>query len=319
MHWIAWKKICIPMEKGGLGFRDLKNFNLALLAKQLWRLIQYPSSLLARVLKGRYFRNTNPITVEKASSPSYVWRSMMAARPLLKSGLRKSIGSGYNTRVWDEPWIPGVPARPPCGVRPIQNPNLLVHELIDRHTKTWKSDSLRALFDPEDIPLICSIKISRFFKVDSYCWSHTKSGAYSVKTGYVEACRLEEELEPQIVSEPSTTGLLRKVWSVKTVRKIKHFMWQAISNFVPVRSRLIERHCSSDRTCPRCGYEDETTKHMLFECPSARQTWALAMLPTTTPGVFPSSSLLSNFDFLLNKWQNQDSSPEDLARYPWIL
>ena len=94
LHWIAWKKICIPMEKGGLGFRDLKNFNLALLAKQLWRLIQYPSSLLARVLKGRYFRNTNPITVEKASSPSYVWRSMMAGRPLLKSGLRKSIGSG---------------------------------------------------------------------------------------------------------------------------------------------------------------------------------------------------------------------------------
>lgn len=52
LHWIAWKDICIPLDKGGLGFRDFRNFNLALLAKQLWRLIQYPSSLLVRVLKG---------------------------------------------------------------------------------------------------------------------------------------------------------------------------------------------------------------------------------------------------------------------------
>ncbi|XP_013589564.1 PREDICTED: uncharacterized mitochondrial protein AtMg00310-like [Brassica oleracea var. oleracea] len=99
LHWIAWDKICVPKTEGGLGFRDLKSFDLTLLAKQMWRLVQHPSSLLAKVLKGRYFRNSNPIDVEKASNHSYVWRSLMAAKPLLKSGLRKSIGSGYNTRV----------------------------------------------------------------------------------------------------------------------------------------------------------------------------------------------------------------------------
>lgn len=24
LHWVAWKKICVPVDKGGLGFRDLK-------------------------------------------------------------------------------------------------------------------------------------------------------------------------------------------------------------------------------------------------------------------------------------------------------
>ncbi|CAA7050320.1 unnamed protein product, partial [Microthlaspi erraticum] len=106
LHWIAWDKICIPIEKGGLGFRDLQLFNLALLAKQLWRLLYYPSSLLARILKSRYYRNTSPLEVEKSNAPSFRWRSIMAAKDLLQKGLRRTIGTGETTLVWRDQWIP---------------------------------------------------------------------------------------------------------------------------------------------------------------------------------------------------------------------
>ena len=89
----------MPIDKGGLGFRDFNDFNLAILAKQLWKLLKYPNSLLARVMKSRYYRHTNPMNVDKASNPLYGWKIILAEKQVLQQRLRKRIGNGYDTKV----------------------------------------------------------------------------------------------------------------------------------------------------------------------------------------------------------------------------
>ena len=55
MHWMACWKICVSKNHGGLGFRDIHCFNLAMVAKQAWRHLENPDSLCATTLRVKYF------------------------------------------------------------------------------------------------------------------------------------------------------------------------------------------------------------------------------------------------------------------------
>ena len=69
--WINRKKLCTQKKDKGMGFRDLHTFNLAMLSKQPWRLIQDTHSMFYKVYKARYFPNCSFITAAIESNPSF--------------------------------------------------------------------------------------------------------------------------------------------------------------------------------------------------------------------------------------------------------
>lgn len=53
IRWCASNHTCRSKEERSMGFRSMSKFNISLLAKQGWRLINILDSLLSRVLKAK--------------------------------------------------------------------------------------------------------------------------------------------------------------------------------------------------------------------------------------------------------------------------
>ncbi|KAK5826341.1 hypothetical protein PVK06_021259 [Gossypium arboreum] len=74
---------------------------------QGWRLITYPNSLVARVLKAKYYPNTDFNNAQLGNIPSLTWKSVWAAKGLLNNGLCWRVGKGDGISIWEDCWIPG--------------------------------------------------------------------------------------------------------------------------------------------------------------------------------------------------------------------
>ncbi|XP_057453501.1 uncharacterized mitochondrial protein AtMg00310-like [Lotus japonicus] len=104
---MRWSNLYKPKHSGGLGFRDFKIFNEAILAKQVWRLMHREDSMLYRCLKARYFPKHSILEAPVGFRPSYAWRSICAARHVIMDGSRWRVGNGKSIKIWEDAWIPG--------------------------------------------------------------------------------------------------------------------------------------------------------------------------------------------------------------------
>lgn len=168
MKWFSWKRLCVPKEFGGLGLKELKKFNLALLAKQGWRLLVEANPLVSAIMKARYYPKSSVLMAELGNNPSYVWRGIYKALGLVKDGARRKIGNGDSTTVWQIPWLPDVSNGFMHTEECTQLREIKVSNLMKMGEKVWDVDLLSDLFCPRDIALIKRIPIPMVDESDSW-------------------------------------------------------------------------------------------------------------------------------------------------------
>ena len=81
-----------------------------MLAKQGWRLLKDQESLLFKCFKARYFPKCNFLHTHDSLNSLFVWKSMMAALPILRSGCCWRVGNGESIDATNDKWIPNYPS-----------------------------------------------------------------------------------------------------------------------------------------------------------------------------------------------------------------
>ena len=159
-HSKSWDKLTLSKKDGGMGFQDLRSFNLAMLAKQGSRLLNDTNSLLYQCFKARYFPRTSILEATKSPNCSFVWRTLVAALPILKTGHCWRVGDGFSVNVYRHRWIPNYPTNKPLFSVRDDEEEVRVSSLINQDLHVWQRDFIMANFNREKGEAICDIPLS---------------------------------------------------------------------------------------------------------------------------------------------------------------
>ena len=92
-------------EERRMGFQNIHALNLAMPVKQVWRLIKETLSLFYQVYKARHFPHCSFMEAELGSNPSFVWRSLLQARDVIREGSVWEVGDGRSISITSHKWL----------------------------------------------------------------------------------------------------------------------------------------------------------------------------------------------------------------------
>ncbi|XP_059454900.1 uncharacterized protein LOC132185097 [Corylus avellana] len=274
MAWMSWKKLGRAKEKGGMGFRDLECFNVALLAKQGWRLIHNTDSLVARILQEKYYPNASFQTSNLGRRPSYAWRSIWSSKKLLQEGMMWRVGDGKSIKIWHDRWIPSPVTYAVQSPVHILESDARVCSLIDENTKWWNKELVYNILCKEEADIVCSMPICPRQQGDCMVWAGSRKGDFSVRSAYHFAkSMMENGTASSSSSTEQSTQVWRDIWRVRGPRVLTSFLRKLRTNILPTKANLHRKGVIEDPTCPICKLEPETVRHVLWNCPPASGVW----------------------------------------------
>ncbi|CAD5333339.1 unnamed protein product [Arabidopsis thaliana] len=190
----------------------------------------------------------------------------------------------------------------------------MVSNLIT-HQGSWDHALLSKLFFPPDVVRIMSYP-SNIGLEHSYIWAYNRNGCYTVKSGNWLISHLKQQPPPP-THEQVTRCLKKKIWDLKTLPKIKMFLWRALSGVLVVSTCLQAHGMHTNLMCSLCQTNIESISHVLFCCWPAREVWENANIYMPPHGF--TDSITDNIGFMLKLMSNVGVPLPLRMAIPWIL
>ncbi|KAF2306076.1 hypothetical protein GH714_011197 [Hevea brasiliensis] len=202
----------------------------------------------------------------KKSTCSSLWREVSACWSKLSNGVQWSIGNGRKARFWLDCWVAeGI------FLQEVANdfiPQDWLHQTVDffvTPSGDWNWSMFSYLIPEQYILLINAIlPPHQSYDSDSVLWGSSPDGSFTLKSAYAL-------IRKDFASDNATVW--RSVWRWFGPFRVNSFLWLIIHGRLLTNVERCRRHLSSSSACQLCSYCDETTLHVLRDCPFTALVW----------------------------------------------
>ncbi|KAJ4821317.1 RNA-directed DNA polymerase (reverse transcriptase)-related family protein [Rhynchospora pubera] len=243
-------------------------FSQTLHMKTLWAIARGENSTWVRILTAKYMHRTDLWSCNRTSrcTPLHI----IAVKPLLKEHVQWQIGDGQTIKAlgqpWHEMWFHFSPNN--AAQRKIK-----LAELVQLEDGGWNNQKLIELFGFGGA-LYLAITFPNgptlTQRNDRLVFTYNRNGQFSIKGAYLMLTTNSAHPSP----DDTSTRLYNLIWHSKNIiPRTRLFLWRAMKEALPVDEVLASRVGRLPGGCSICGDGPETTTHVLFKCPKARQVW----------------------------------------------
>jgi hypothetical protein len=291
ISWVKWSIVCQDKSQGGLGVRDARIFNLSLLAKWRWRLLQPGMTLWKRVLVARYGRHIlSKVDWSEHRSPSSSsnwWKDICGLERIIvpnfwwSEAVVRVVGDGSSTSFWLSKWVGEAPL---ASVFPrlfslSMHKEGLVNNFCEKIGEVWSwYFSLRRDLFQWELDLVDGLRnylepVRLSPEEDRWKWVPGSEGNFTVKSSYAYLANLIRSNEV-VVGEAEE--VFSHIWESSAPSKVIAFSWQLFYDRIPTRLNLDLRGILAPEVsleCVGCVGRLESASHLFLHCPKAMVVW----------------------------------------------
>jgi len=253
---VAWSKVCLPWDVGGLDLKSTRHINDSLLLHFSWKLFTQNSqcSLLfqARFLsfglpRNRYFKSS-------------VWPGVKDNLNIVAANSRWIIGNGESISVWFDNWL-GDTLAALLDLHPQVFPRLKATLASVIADGKWQIP--RFIYGyPQVASQIMQITLSVSPLLDKLVWIHASDGLLFAMLASLF-----------LLPSPNTLDWASTIWRPCIPASHSFVFWRLMLSKIPMDEKMKARGCTLVSVCLLCYKHAESSTQLFLECDFARNIW----------------------------------------------
>lgn len=263
---VAWKNLAVPLKEGGLGLKNMVEWNKSMIMLHLINIIKVNvSSLWASWVKCEVLKRNNFWHIPIPADCSWNWRQILKLRHLALQQVKYLVGKGDRVSLWYDPWCNGVPINPSDAL--LQNSGLprdaRVADIIQN--SVWRLPCsnyhdvlmLRRRIGSLPVPPLSDDKI---------IWD-------AIDINKIKAGQIWDSIRHR----QQHVGWYKILWHQLHVPRYSFILWLGLLRKLPTND--VTRYYSAGRisSCPLCSQQTESFDHLFFNCGYSRIIFLQAM------------------------------------------